>query len=482
MRSERSMSRRERLARAKRKKDIKRVVGAILAGTIILVGVQTVVAINKSREVHIEVKAKPVEVLLGEEMPKWDIQVKSEEKEEILLDKEKGYTVKLLLADLKKGKGYQVICESDGQREGTYPIHIELDSKMKEKEKSGWKRKVYIEAKDSMLTIKNNVGEWDGNQFKRHDGTYVQNEFVDYRGSRYFFGENQEKVTGWQPIGLDTYLFDEEGKMQTGWKKEEAKTRYLKPDGRMAVGWCDIEDYSYFFDPEGAMVTGKQTIGIQKCVFAEDGKLKKKKSQLDSTKPMMALTFDDGPGERTGELLDVLEKYNAHATFFMQGKNVEKYADVVKRMLSTGSELGNHSFDHKDLSKQPAEIINAQIDDTNGLLKQAAGQPATVMRPPYGAINDLLRKEADMPLILWNVDSEDWKSKDAQKVIAHVVETAGDGNIVLMHDVHSTTVDAAIELIPKLAAAGYQLVTVTELAESRGVKMEAGASYTECKQ
>ena len=101
---------------------------------------------------------------------------------------------------------------------------------------------------------------------------------------------------------------------------------------------------------------------------------------------MVALTFDDGPGERTGELLAQLEKYNAHATFFMQGKNIPGKEDFVKKMKETGCELGNHSYDHPQLTKLSADKIANQIGTTNDLIQQAAGSTATVMRPPYGCL------------------------------------------------------------------------------------------------
>ena len=125
----------------------------------------------------------------------------------------------------------------------------------------------------------------------------------------------------------------------------------------------------------------------------QKGKLKSKGDvNIDASKPMVALTFDDGPGERTGELLAQLEKYNAHATFFMQGKNIPGKEDFVKKMKETGCELGNHSYDHPQLTKLSADKIANQIGTTNDLIQQAAGSTATVMRPPYGAINDTVSR------------------------------------------------------------------------------------------
>ena len=267
--------------------------------------------------------------------------------------------------------------------------------------------------------------------------------------------------------------------MKTGWLEHENAKYYLEADGRMAVGWKDMEDKKYYFDQEGKMASGTVYLGMTKCTFSEDGVLEAmEESKIDPGKPMVALTFDDGPGKRTGELLEVIAQYHAHATFFMQGKNIPSYQDVVKRMKEIGCELGSHSFDHPNLSKLDEAGIRSQLDQTNQNLINAAGQAATVLRPPYGAIGSTLRAAAGMPLILWNIDTLDWKTRNAQATIDTVMQQVKDGDIILMHDIHSESVDAAIELIPKLIAEGYQLVTVSEMAAAKGVTMQNGEKYT----
>ena len=126
----------------------------------------------------------------------------------------------------------------------------------------------------------------------------------------------------------------------------------------------------------------------------------------------------------------MLEKYDAHATFFMQGIHVSKYADDVERMKEIGCEIGNHSSDHPQLTGE-ADGGASQVAKTNELLKQACGQPATVLRPPYGAVNDQVKAAVGMPMILWNIDTLDWKTKDTQSTIDCVLNTADDGDIIL---------------------------------------------------
>lgn len=225
---------------------------------------------------------------------------------------------------------------------------------------------------------------------------------------------------------------------------------------------------------EGAL-TVKNPVGRWK-----DGKLLSvKENQVDPSRPMVALTFDDGPGERTGEILDQMQKYGAHATFFMLGQKVPSYPALVKRMKESGCELGNHSYDHANLTKLDGGSVSAQIQKTNDQIRAAAGASATVMRPPYGAVNSGVAASVGMPVILWNIDTLDWKTRDARKTIEAVMGSVNDGDIILMHDIHTESVDAALELIPKLQESGYQLVTVSELAAARNAALLNGRTYTD---
>ena len=148
-------------------------------------------------------------------------------------------------------------------------------------------------------------------------------------------------------------------------------------------------------------------------------------------------------------------------------------------MKEIGCELGNHSYDHPNLANLSADGVKKQIGDTNSKIKKIVGEEATVMRPPYGAISATLRENAGMPLILWNIDTLDWKTRNAKTTVDMVMKNVDDGDIILMHDIHTESVDAAIELIPKLLEKGYQLVTVSELAAYKNVTLENGEKYTD---
>ena len=177
----------------------------------------------------------------------------------------------------------------------------------------------------------------------------------------------------------------------------------------------------------------------------------------------LALTFDDGPGASTPELLDSLKTHGARATFFMIGRQVAPEAAVVKRVHDEGHEIGNHTWDHKDLTTLSAAEIRSQIDRTSDAIVAAAGVRPVLVRPPYGAVNDTVVSILNAPVILWNVDPQDWKDRNADTVYNRVIENAGPGSIVLSHDIHETTVQAYARLVPQLIENGFMLVTVSEL-------------------
>lgn len=481
---ESSHSVRDRKKRLKREKMIRQVLGAVIFFILLIVVFESAAAAIRSRNILITVKAKSVSIKQDEGIPDFQTEVSSEAKTKKLhkkkLDKKSGYTAWDLVQDLKQGKGYEITCEADGTTEGKFNIQLKLSKDIEEKLEDQWKGKVTIELENGDLTVLNKTGEWDKNKFRRWDGTYVENDFITVKGRTYYLGEDGQKVSGWTQVGASYYFFDEKGIMQKDqWKNKGESKAYLLSDGKAALGWLDLDDKTYYFTQEGEMVTGNQRIGASECVFNEEGVLESKKSKIDPDQPMMALTFDDGPGERTAELVAALKKYNAHATFFMQGKNIPGHEDVVAQMLEAGCELGNHSYNHPQLPKLSDADMRAQISDTNSLIEKACGQKATVLRPPYGAINDAVKKNAGMPMILWNIDTLDWKTLDTAATIDTVLKTADDGDIVLLHDIHSSSVDAALALIPKLIDAGYQLVTVSEMADARGVQLESGSVYTD---
>ena len=202
--------------------------------------------------------------------------------------------------------------------------------------------------------------------------------------------------------------------------------------------------------------------------------------EIDPSKPMIALTFDDGPSANTGRILDVLKQYNGRATFFVTGNRVANYRGTILRAQELGCEIAGHSWNHKDLTKLSESSIRAQILDVEKAIYSVTGVSPPIYRPPYGAQDSKVRRvsgELGYALIMWSVDTLDWKYRNANYIYNAVMKGESDGAIVLCHDLHSTTADAMERVIPELVSRGYQLVTVSELIYHRAGKPEAGKSY-----
>ena len=201
-------------------------------------------------------------------------------------------------------------------------------------------------------------------------------------------------------------------------------------------------------------------------------------NEVDPQRPMVAITFDDGPGRYTDKILSILEKYNARATFFVQGKNVLGYKDVMKRAVDIGCEIGNHTWSHVNLSKSSTATISQQIHSTNVAVYNATGKYPTLYRPPYGAYNNVVLNTVAMPAIMWSVDTLDWKTRNSAKTLESIKKDARNGSIILMHDIHSPTADAVENVVKYLYLSGYQLVTVSELLAVKNGGAASGKVYT----
>ncbi|MEU9884908.1 polysaccharide deacetylase family protein [Sphaerisporangium sp. NPDC051017] len=192
----------------------------------------------------------------------------------------------------------------------------------------------------------------------------------------------------------------------------------------------------------------------------------------------VALTFDDGPFDYTGKVLDMLAAYHAKATFFVVGQMVNPVTQpYLRRMISEGHEIGNHSWDHPSLPSLSREALSVQLERTQESVRAVTGVTMRLMRPPYGAtdakVGDATRS-AGLAQILWDVDTMDWRDKDSA-VIARRAAEARPGSVVLMHDIHRTTADAVPRLLHELAEKGYTFVTVSELYGGR--ELAAGKRY-----
>ncbi len=202
---------------------------------------------------------------------------------------------------------------------------------------------------------------------------------------------------------------------------------------------------------------------------------------VDASKPMIALTFDDGPGynDASDKILDVLEQYHVRATFFMVGENAKAHPDNVKRKVALNCELGNHTYDHNHYGDN---VTVEDISKASEAIKEASGGAApTAFRSPGGNTTKLIRKECKaegMPLYYWSLDTQDWKSRDAEKIYNAVMNNVEDGDIILMHEIYDSTAEAVARMVPELIKQGYQIVTCQELVTAKmGSAPVAGEQY-----
>ncbi|MFC5749468.1 polysaccharide deacetylase family protein [Actinomadura rugatobispora] len=191
----------------------------------------------------------------------------------------------------------------------------------------------------------------------------------------------------------------------------------------------------------------------------------------------VALTYDDGPGAYTGQLLDMLRRSGARATFFMLGENVRGHAHLVRRMAYEGHELANHTWSHPKLTGMSGGAVRSEISRTQRAIQEASGVVPKVFRPPYGATDAQVGRAVGMPQIMWSVDSMDWLHRNMARNVSAGVKQPKPGGVVLFHDIHQATVKATPSILSGLRQRGFTLVTVSELFQARTLR--AGSRYTE---
>lgn len=197
---------------------------------------------------------------------------------------------------------------------------------------------------------------------------------------------------------------------------------------------------------------------------------------------LIALTFDDGPSQYTKTLLDGLAARGAKATFFIVGQNAEYYPETVRRIFNEGHQVAQHSYTHASLTGLGTGGILTELNRTDEVLTKCLGmQSSFILRPPYGSCNDSVLAAIGRPAIIWSLDTEDWKYRNSATVCSNIVNNAKDGDIILCHDIHQTTIPGALAAIDKLQAQGYEFVTINELYRRRGVSLVNGKSYYSCR-
>ena len=193
---------------------------------------------------------------------------------------------------------------------------------------------------------------------------------------------------------------------------------------------------------------------------------------------LIAITFDDGPRRETTErLLDGLEERDARATFFLIGRQIEGNEDLVERMQAEGHQVGSHTWSHTRLTGVSADTLRQEVGRTEEALEDLLGPGSYWLRPPYGAVDAADRDLIQTPMIKWSIDPRDWEKLDTAQVTAAVLKAAAPNQIILLHDIYPTSVDAAMAVVDALQGEGYRFVTVAELLEANGIQPAAGVLY-----
>ena len=246
---------------------------------------------------------------------------------------------------------------------------------------------------------------------------------------------------------------------------------------------CYLTFYKYFWndnmvsDGSDSFVidTSNNSVSrINKTNYEYDVVINRK---IDKSKKMIALTFDDGPNYNTSKIIDVLNKYDIKATFFVLGSRAINNKNILKKMADSGMEIGNHTYNHLLLTKYDENKIRSEIEDTSEVIYSATKKRPKLLRPSYGSVNNKIKKVANMPIIIWDIDTLDWKYHNSKRITSRVVNKVRDGDIILMHDIYSASLNALSNIISILQDNGYEFVTIDELFYYKGISLENGKVY-----
>lgn len=239
----------------------------------------------------------------------------------------------------------------------------------------------------------------------------------------------------------------------------ENLTIYFNP-GEITSAYCDIINIILPLKSLNLNIPIEPEIKTETVIT-----ITKQQKVIDPKDKVVALTFDDGPTKYTKEILEILKENDACATFFVIGNKVEIYKETMQLMVLNGNEIGNHSYNHKWLTKLKEKDLKEQITQTQDVIHSVTGFTPTLIRPTYGSISSKLRKQIPLEIVMWTVDTSDWKYKSVNRIVKEATKNTKDLDVILMHDTHQRTVEALKKIIPELKKQGFQFVTVSELDE-----------------
>lgn len=295
--------------------------------------------------------------------------------------------------------------------------------------------------------------------------------------------------TSYKPIDFDTIIIND-NQFQENVKKLVAKkypsfvaddinfdTATYNIKGNELVGFYSTNEYG----PVNIKINYNEIKDLLDFEMNYDDAYENEIFVLDKNKKTIAFTFDDGPSNFDLDIIDLLTNSHSKATFYVVGNRINNFQKSIKKMIETDMEVGNHTYDHKSLTGLSKSNMILEITKTNDTYNLLTGKNLTSLRPSYGSINKTVLVEVGMPVILWNIDTLDWKTRNKDKVYDEIINNANDGDIVLMHSLYKSTVDAVDASLKELYKRGFQVTSVGELARIKEVNLVPGKSYTHIK-
>ncbi len=289
----------------------------------------------------------------------------------------------------------------------------------------------------------------------------------------YIENSNDYKISINYPITADEELnesiklfseqiYNEFIKIESGFYENELNISYDCNEKEVKLNIYEViknQTQEYF-----EVFTSEKTTGCKKQVVTD---FNYPDSFEITSEKLLALTFDDGPSEYTLKIVELLKEYDSYATFFVVGNKVKQYDETIVKMLEYGHEIGNHSYDHKWLTRLNLPQLNEQLNKVNDLFLNCYSYEIKYLRPTYGSVNNFLRKNTELEIVKWTIDSDDWKVRDSGVIAKRVYENIENYDIILFHDIYERTYLALEVLIPQLIADGYQLVTLSQLKSTQ---------------
>lgn len=373
----------------------------------------------------------------------------------------------------QNGQAYYEIVKGNTKME----VPVFSDNALNQYVKSYQEKQLKKGKKEETTYQVNTLGNLTQILWTRKEGQRIEKDTMVYH--------NQEQ----KPLKLGQlfhkWTSEEEEKLKTltrlEWdkKKREASFPDWNEDVKLLENHWLLKDHQLCFEIN--LEGSNYEIGIPFYLLSEDIDwkqvgIKKEKDvwfqDYIKDRKVVAFTFDDGPNPNTTPILvQSLKKRGMNATFFMLGTNVEKHPETVKYVDENGFEVASHTYQHRNLRKIPVGDQNYEIYHTQELIHQTIGKDPTAIRPPYGNYSEETLSFIQTPIVLWNVDTLDWKYRDANEIYQNSIDKIQDGDIVLMHDIYYRSVDAAILFADELYQRGYAVVSVQELAKAKNVTL-----------